>query len=82
MKSCRAGSKISADMRKTLKGITVIILAGMTTDEDKKAIKEFVNDKLSKLPDHELKETVKLVEDSQIEKIKISSSADELSTFL
>ncbi|CEP20934.1 hypothetical protein BN1211_0921 [Cyberlindnera jadinii] len=82
LKSCRAGSKISADMRKTLKGITVIILAGMTTDEDKKAIKEFVNDKLSKLPDHELKETVKLVEDSQIEKIKISSSADELSTFL
>lgn len=82
LKSCRAGSQISTNMRKTLKGITVIVLAGMTTTSDRQAVDEFVHLKLGKLPEHELSETARMVQESQVEKLKIAESAVELVKYL
>lgn len=71
-RSLRQGSEYSANLQKTVKSITIIIFSGFPKDEE--LIKKFVDDKLNKLPEHGLKDTLELVKDSQLEKLKISSS--------
>lgn len=80
-RSLRAGSEYSANLAKTVKSITLIVLSAFTKDEDISVVNAFVDEKLKKLPEHGLKENVELVKDSQIEKIKIASSIDALLKF-
>jgi hypothetical protein len=82
LKSCRTGSQLSGNMRKTLKGITMIVLAGMTRHDDKRAVEAFVASKLAKLPEHELQETVELFMGSQRQKVNIATSNVALVRYL
>lgn len=73
-RSLRQGSEYSAKLQKTVKSITIIVFSASSDKEGEELVKKFVDEKIKKLPEHGLKDTVKLVKESQVEKIKIASS--------
>lgn len=81
-RSTRQGSQYSANLKKTLKGISLIVFNGMTTEDDEKVVKSFVDDKLKKLPEHGLEEAVEEVKFGHEQKIRIAESVDSVLKFI
>ncbi|CCH42494.1 Aminopeptidase N [Wickerhamomyces ciferrii] len=82
MRSLRPGSKYSAELGKTTKNITIIVLSVFISDNDKEKRDEWVKEQIKKLPEHGLKENVSIVEDSQKEKLIISKSIGAVVSYL
>jgi hypothetical protein len=81
-KSLAVASGRSAEMKKTLHGVSIAVFSGMNSEEEKNLVAEFVQNKLKTLPKHELEETLELVESSQLEKRRVSESFEAVLKYI